>query len=130
MKYYLTLYVSTLLVMGVLDALWLGVIAREFYQGHIGAAFEFHPIPAVMFYLMYGVAILVFASGGNADKWQSVALYGALFGFFAYATYDLTNMATLKHWPTIMAIVDVAWGTFITATSATLGWLIARSLVR
>jgi len=130
MKYYVILYIATLLVMWVLDALWLGLIARDFYQGHIGSAFEFHAIPAVIFYLLYGVAILVFVSAGAVDKWQTVALYGALFGFFAYATYDLTNMATLKHWPPIMALVDVAWGTFITSTSATLGWVIARSIMR
>jgi uncharacterized membrane protein len=131
MKYYLVLYVSTLLVMGVLDGIWLGVIAKDFYRGYMGDQFEFHRVPALVFYLMYAVGILVFVSAGPAaTSWQQVLIYGALFGMLAFATYDLTNLATLRGWSLTMSLVDIAWGTFNTGVSATLGWLLARCILR
>jgi len=127
LKRYIILYLSTLITMATLDCFWLACIARDFYQNRIGALLEFHPVPAIVFYLIYTAGIIVFVSGRNiAVKWQIVPVYGALFGFFAYATYDLTNMATLRGWSWQIVIIDVAWGTFNTAFSATCGWFIAR----
>ena len=129
MKYYLTLYLTTLLVMGVFDGVWLGVVAKDFYQSRIGDQFVFNHIPALLFYVMYPAGILLFVSGG-ATNWQQVLGYGALFGMLAFATYDLTNFATLRFWSLKLTLVDVAWGTFNTGVSATLGWLAARAILR
>ena len=125
MKHYIILYLATLIIMVPLDFLWIGGIAREFYKERMGDLLEFHLLPAILFYLMYVAGIVVFVSGNDAVKWPSVMLHGAFFGFIAYATYDLTNMATLRGWSTSLAIVDIAWGTFGTALASTAGWFIA-----
>ncbi len=131
MKHYSILYLATLIIMAVFDLSWIGGIARDFYKSRIGALLEFHLMPAIVFYLMYVAGVIVFVSGSDAaTRWQSVALYGALFGFVAYGTYDLTNMATLRGWSLTLVLVDMAWGTLNTALSATCGWLIAGFLER
>ena len=124
MKHYLILYFSTLVIIGIVDMVWLNVIASGFYRKHMGELLEFHLLPGILFYLIYVAGIVIFVSG-SASSLQNVLLYGALFGFFAYATYDLTNLATLRGWSPTLAIVDMAWGTFITAIAATGGWYIA-----
>ncbi len=130
MKYHLTLYIMTLLVMGIFDALWLGLVAKDFYQSRIGAQFVFNHVPAVLFYLMYVGGVLLFVSGGTPADWKEVAMYGALLGLLAFATYDLTNLATLRNWSLQMSLVDIVWGIFNTSTSATLGWLATRFILR
>ena len=125
MKRILILYFATLVIMGVIDFLWLNVVASDFYKKHMGDLLEFHLMPGILFYLIYAAGIVVFVNGSAHATWQSVLLYGALFGFFAYATYDLTNLATLRGWSQSLAIVDIAWGTCITAIAAIGGWLIA-----
>jgi len=82
------------------------------------------------FYLMYCVGIVIFAISPalRSGAWTDAALYGALFGFFCYATYDMTNMATIRDWPVRMSIVDMAWGTVLTGVSATLGYLVTKWL--
>lgn len=126
MKYYTILYLCTLGVMVTLDLLWLGVVARGFYESRIGNLMEFRALPGVLFYLVYGAGILTFVSGTNPPDWKTVATYGALFGFFAYATYDLTNLATLKNWPVSITVVDLLWGVIVTSASATAGWCITK----
>ena len=83
---------------------------------------------AGLFYGLYVVGIVIFGvmAGLRDDSWRSAAIYGALFGLFAYATYDLTNLATLKNWPMIVSVVDMAWGAFVTALAATGGYLAVR----
>ena len=126
MKNYLILYSCTLVIMIIVDMVWLNAIASDFYKKHMGDLLEFHLLPGILFYLVYVAGIVIFVSGSAAaSSWQSVLLYGALFGFFAYATYDLTNLTTLRGWSPTLAIVDMAWGTFITAMAATGGWYIA-----
>ncbi len=80
---------------------------------------------------MYAVGIVIFcvAPALQNGQWTTAALYGALFGFFAYSTYDFTNMATLKDWPVLISVVDIAWGTFITGAAATFGFLLTRIFV-
>lgn len=128
MTRYLAAYAATLLVMLVLDALWLGVMAKTLYQQGIGHLMSEQPRMAVAaaFYLLYPVGLLVFgvAHGGAAGDWKSAALYGGLFGLFAYATYDLTNLATLRNWPASLAAIDIAWGAFVSAASAIAGRLV------
>ena len=128
MKYYSILYFTTLIVMVIMDSLWIGYLARDFYKNRMGSLLEFHLVPAVLFYIVYSAGIVFFASNNSSvENWQGVALYGALLGFLAYATYDLTNLATLKGWSISLSVVDIAWGAFTTAVAATAGWLVAAN---
>ena len=124
-------YFATGVVFWPGDFLWLGFAAKDFYQGQIGALLRVPPnIPAaIAFYLLYVVGLVIFGTwrGLEADAWSKAAIYGALFGFFAYATYDLTNYATLKGWSLPMTLVDIAWGTFVSGTAAALGCVITRA---
>jgi uncharacterized membrane protein len=130
---YAALYLVTLLVIVPLDFLFLGVVARDFFSSQVGTMLgEIKPVPAILFYLLYVAGTVIFVSGGQGATWQSTLLYGALFGLFCYATFDLTALALLKHWSWPVAIVDVAWGSLVTAVSSAAGllvanWLVARS---
>ena len=110
-------YGAALLTLGVLDGLWLGVIAREFYRSQMVAvaAENFNLVPAVLFYFLYPLGVLFVALTPSAQSWGEALGRSALLGLVAYGVYDLTNMATLKAWPAKLAMVDVSWGTFITA---------------
>lgn len=123
------LYLATLLVMVPIDFLFLGLLAKGFFQSQVGDMLgTIRLAPAIMFYLLYIVGILIFVSASPGATWQSTLLYGALFGFFCYATFELTNLALLKHWTWPVVIVDIAWGSFVTAIASTLGLLIANWL--
>ena len=109
-------------VMGVLDWIWLGTVAKTFYRSQIGKLLLEKPnmTAAVLFYLIYVVGVVVFVISPALEKGSlSYALTrGALFGFVAYATYDLTNLATMKGFTTKVVVVDLAWGALLTATVA------------
>lgn len=129
---HLQAYFITLVAFLVMDALWLGLIARQFYAAQLGALMRdnINFVAAGGFYLAYVVGIVFFAVAPALaeDSWKVAALRGALFGLLAYGTYDMTNLATLKNWPLTMSLVDMAWGTLLTASSATIGYLATRSL--
>ncbi|WP_065750190.1 DUF2177 family protein [Bradyrhizobium paxllaeri] len=126
MNRYAVLYLVTLFVIVPLDFLFLGVIARDFFTSQVGNMLgEIKLVPAVLFYLVYVAGVVIFVSAGAGASWQSTLLYGALFGFFCYATFDLTSLALLKHWSWPVAIVDVAWGSLVTAVASTAGLLVA-----
>jgi uncharacterized membrane protein len=128
MKRYLLLYLATLIVLLPLDFLFLGVLAKSFFTSQVGDMLgEIRPLPAVLFYLLYVVGIVVFVSSPPGTSWLSAALYGALFGFFCYMTFELTALSLLKHWTWAVVILDVSWGMFVTAVSAALGLLIANA---
>ena len=129
MSRYLALYLATLVVLMVLDYLFLGVLAKGFFVSEVGDMLaEVKPVPAVLFYLIYVVGVLIFVSGGAAANWQSTLIYGALFGLFCYATFDLTCLALLKHWSCAVAALDVTWGAVVTAVSSTAGLFVANWL--
>ncbi len=122
MNKYVAAYAGTAIVMVALDMLWLGVIAKPLYQQGIGHLMTDRPNVdiAVMFYLLYALGVVIFAVSpqhGGSD-WTSTLTMGALFGLFAYATYDLTNLATLRDWPLHLSLIDMAWGSTISAASA------------
>ena len=129
---YVIAYLATATLFLAVDALWLGVVARTFYVRQIGHLMA--DIPrlwiAGAFYAVYVIGILIFAvlPALSSGSWQTALIYGALFGFFAYATYDLTNMATLRDWSVAMVVVDVAWGTALTGLSALSGYLVTAAL--
>jgi uncharacterized membrane protein len=125
-KRYVILYLTTLVVLVPIDFLFLGIVAKGFFTSQVGDMLgEIRPLPAVLFYLLYVVGVLIFVSGQAAATWQSTLLYGALFGLFCYATFDLTSLALLKHWSWPVAAVDIGWGAVVTAVSATAGLLVA-----
>lgn len=125
MRALLTSYLAAALVMGVLDFLWLRTTVDAFYQPALGAVLAEKPnMPAaIAFYLVYLTGVLVFAiRPALADgDWKIALVKGALFGLFAYATYDLTNLATLKVWSLKIALMDMAWGAALTAAAASAG---------
>ncbi len=128
----LVAYVATLAAFCILDFVWIGFIARGFYQAQIGALLLVPPRwgVAALFYALYIAGIVVFAvtPALEAGSWLRALILGGLFGFFCYATYDLTNLATLKGWTWPMSVVDVGWGVVITACCATAGYLAARAV--
>ena len=131
---YAVAYLAAALVMGGLDYLWLTNTVGPIYHRVLGPVMAETPnmTAAVAFYLVYIVGILVFAVRPAliSGDWRTAALFGALFGFFAYATYDLTNLATLKVWSVKVSLIDMAWGAFLTATTASAAALAALKLVK
>ena len=111
-----------------IDAVWLGLVAPKFYKKHIGHLLAPKPdfVAAAIFYVIYIIAVVVFVINPSLDKDSlSFAIsHGALLGLAMYATYDLTNQATMKNWPKTVTIVDMLWGTFITTAVATVTFLI------
>jgi uncharacterized membrane protein len=127
---YVVLYLATLFVLLPLDFLFLGIVAKDFFTSQVGSMLgEIRLAPAILFYLLYVVGILIFVSGPATATWSSTLSYGALFGLFCYATFDLTSLSLLKHWSWPVAVVDVSWGACVTAVSSTAGLLIANWLV-
>ena len=121
-------YGFTVLAFFVIDIVWLAGVARSFYAGQLGDMMRSPPNwpVAIGFYLIYIFGIVFFASrfGLQAGSVKTAALYGAALGFLCYATYDLTNLATLKGWPPKMVVVDIIWGTVLTGSCAAVGvWL-------
>ena len=126
MSRYVVLYLATLFVLMALDFLFLGILAKGFFVAEVGDVLgEIKPVPAVLFYLLYVVGLLIFVSGGASANWQGTLLYGALFGLFCYATFDLTSLALLKHWSWAVAALDIGWGAVVTAVSSTAGLFVA-----
>lgn len=115
-------------IMGVIDAVWLGVIANKLYKDELGSMLLAKPnmIAAVLFYVIFVIGVVVFAvlPAVQAGDWKVALGLGALLGLVTYATYDLTNLATLKGFPLKIVVIDLIWGTFITATVATLTYLV------
>ena len=114
LKQTVLLYLITLAAFFLIDMAWLGTVAKGFYRRHLGALMGPKVVwpAAILFYLLFVVGLLVFvvrpalAAGAPVQA----LLFGALFGLVAYATYDLTNLATIKDWPLIVTVVDLAWG--------------------
>ncbi len=122
MMKYIAAYFATAVIMIALDLLWLGVIAKPIYQQGIGHLMAEKPIiwAALLFYVIFTMGLMLFAiaPNGMTEAWGKTVVTAALFGFFAYATYDLSNLATLKNWPVGMSMLDMVWGSVISAVSA------------
>ena len=127
MMKYLAAYGAALLAVLVLDAVWLGLVASGFYARSIGHLMAANPnlVAALVFYVAYPAGLVFFAVAPNRGQagWQSAAASGAAFGFFAYGTYDLSNLATLRDWPLAVSMVDVTWGCVVSAVGASTGKL-------
>lgn len=122
------MYIIAFVIFLAIDALWLGLIAPKFYKNHIGHLMAERPnfIAAIIFYLLFIVGLVYFVvmPAVEAGSISKVLLAGALFGFMTYATYDLTNLATLKDWPIIVTVVDLIWGTFLSTSISLLTYLV------
>ncbi len=127
---FLKLYIMSLLIFFSIDLLWLGVIAKDLYRREIGFIMsdEIRWIPALLFYALYIVGLVFFCvSPALKDgRWMLALLYGGLFGLISYATYDLTNLATLKGWPVKLVVYDLIWGTCISGLTCLISFLIAQ----
>lgn len=127
-------YGAAALVFLVLDVMWLTVMIDRVYRPGIGHLMLDRPnlAAAVPFYLLYVAGIVVFAAlpGMRAQDWTMALWLGALLGLFAYGTYDLTNLATLRGWSVSVSIIDMVWGSVVTAAAATAGMAAASWLSR
>jgi uncharacterized membrane protein len=114
-------YGAALVVMAVLDAVWLGFVARDFYRQEAGEmmAAEVRKLPAALFYLAYPAGLVALALQPQPEGASMAAWRSALVGLIAYGTYDLTNMATLRQWSYTLTLADVAWGAFASALAGT-----------
>ncbi len=130
--FYFKLYALTVPIFFAIDMAWLGYVAKGFYQQNLARflAPDVNWSAALLFYLLYIAGILIFAvvPALEKDALGRAALLGGLFGFFTYATYDLTNLATLEDWPLKVVVVDIAWGVVLCAAVATCSFLIGRWL--
>lgn len=131
----LAAYIATALIFGALDAIWLTKVGPKLYRPEIGELLMdgWRPAPALIFYVLYILGIQIFAvqPALAAGRWQVAAQYGALFGFFCYMTYDLTNQATMRVWSTKVTLMDIAWGTVATGIAAgAAAWLVLALMPR
>ena len=130
MKLYLAAYAGAFITLLALDAVWLTLTAKSFYQARLGELMA--PDPnfsiAALFYVFFAMAVVILASlPGVAQQSLPAAIgMGAVLGLAAYGTYDITNLATLKNWPVAVTVVDLIWGTFVTSASAAGGYAVAR----
>jgi uncharacterized membrane protein len=129
---FIKLYAVALPVFFAIDMVWLGLVARTFYRNQIGFLMksDINWIAAIVFYLLFivGLVLFVIAPAIEKNSWTHALLFGALFGLITYATYDLTNLATLKDWPLLVTIVDLAWGAVLAASVSTVTYFIARKI--
>jgi uncharacterized membrane protein len=125
-------YLLTFAVFLIIDLVWLGFLAKNLYRKQLGGLLseQVNWTAAIIFYLLFVAATLFFAVAPAVEKnlVSTAILYGALFGFITYATYDLTNLATLKGWPVKIVWIDMAWGTFLTASVSIAGFYIVKWL--
>lgn len=125
-------YLGTASVFFAIDMIWLGIIAKQIYQKYLGSLLrpEVNWAPAIAFYLIFIFGILVFAiyPGVEKNSLKHTVALGGLFGFISYATYDLTNWATLKDWPWEIVFIDLLWGTFICALVSLAGFYIVKAI--
>lgn len=129
-------FVITYLLMAILflalDLFWLGLIAKNFYQKHLGRFFsdKVNWTAAMIFYFLFVLGTMIFAvyPGVAQDSLMRAMMFGVLFGLFTYATYDLTNLATLKDWPVPIVIVDIIWGMVLCGAISAFGFGVAKWL--
>jgi len=130
MRTYAVAYVVALIVLAACDFVWLSTMGAGVYRPRLGGLLLERPVlwAAVLFYLVYAAGAVVFAVAPalEAPSWLRAAGMGALFGLFAYATYDLTNLATLRGWSITVTVLDIGWGAVLTAIGATAGYAAAR----
>ncbi len=131
-KHMILTYFLMAVVFLAIDLFWLGLIAKKFYQKHLGRFFSdrVNWTAAVIFYFLFILGVMIFSvyPAVAQDSLMRAIVWGALFGLFTYATYDLTNLATLKDWPVAIVIVDIIWGMVLCGTVSVVGFRVAKWL--
>jgi uncharacterized membrane protein len=123
--------ICTLVIFLAMDMLWISMVALPNFRATFGDDLLFRAVPGVVFYLLYLVGILFFVvrPALQAGGWSTALAYGALFGFVAYGTYDLTNYATLRPWSLGLTVSDMVWGAVVTGVAPALGIVVGRWLL-
>lgn len=128
---FIRIYLSILIPLIVLDMTWILFIAKDFYAMHLGYLFGAAPelVPGVLFYVIYtfAIAVLVVMPALRSNSWRVALGHAALFGIAAYGAYDLTNQATIAHWPTAITLVDMTWGVCVTSAASLVGFFLLRN---
>ena len=129
---FIKLFLIALPVFFAVDLVWLIFVARSFYQKQIGFLMkpDINWSAAIIFYLLFIAGLVTFVISPAVDKhsWVHAILFGALFGLITYATYDLTNLATIKGWPLLVTVVDLTWGSVLAASISVITYLIANKI--
>jgi len=129
---FLKLYFIALPVFFAIDLIWLGLVAKNFYAKQIGFLMktDINWLAAITFYLLFilGIVFFVLTPSLAQKSWLQALTYGALFGLITYATYDLTNLATIKNWPLMVTVVDLIWGTVLSALVSIISYFIALKI--
>ena len=126
------IYASFLVTLIAIDLVWLLGIAKNLYRDQMGDLMASEPklIAGLAFYLLYalGVCVFVIIPALSKQSWIYALQYGALFGLFCYMTYDLTNLAVIRNFPTQLALIDIAWGSFVTAVCSGIAYWVGSRL--
>lgn len=126
------IYCSVIGTILVIDAIWLGVVAKTFYADQLGGLMrkDIKALPALVFYLLFAVGLVILAVRPSEASTSTgiAAFHGGLVGFIAYGTYNMTNYATLNNWPIKMTAIDWPWGTALSALAATVGSYVKAAL--
>ncbi len=129
---FIKLFLIALPVFFIIDIVWLVLVAKKFYQDQIGFLMkpDINWFAAIIFYLLFiaGLVIFVISPAVEKHSWVHALLFGALFGLITYATYDLTNLATLKDWPLLVTVVDLIWGSVLASSISLITYLIANKI--
>jgi uncharacterized membrane protein len=129
---FIRLFLIALPALFVIDMVWLLLVARKFYREQIGFLMrqDIGWIAAILFYLLFIAALVIFVIGPAVEKhsWIHALVYGAFFGLVTYATYDLTNLSTLKDWPLLVTIVDLIWGMVLASSISVITYLISEKI--
>ncbi len=129
---FIKLFFIALPVFFIIDMVWLVLVAKKFYQEQIGFLMKpnINWLAAIIFYLLFisGLVIFVISPAVEKHSWVHALIFGALFGLITYATYDLTNLATLKDWPLLVTVVDLIWGTALAASISSITYFIAGKI--
>ena len=125
---FLKLYFITLSIFLAIDMSWLGLMSKRFYSKQIGFLMKtnINWIATISFYLLFTIGLVIFVLIPSIEKksWLNVLLLGSLFGLISYATYDLTNLATVKNWPVIVTLVDMVWGAVLGGLTSLISYLV------
>ena len=129
---FLKLFFIALPILFAIDMAWLILVAKKFYQQQIGFLMkpDINWFAAIIFYLLFIVGLVIFVISPAIEKhsWVQAIIFGALFGLITYATYDLTNLATMKDWPLLVTVVDLIWGTVLAASISGITYFIAGKI--
>jgi len=129
---FLKLYSIAIVVFFAIDMVWLGLVAKNFYSQQIGFLMKSNVnwAAALIFYFLFVVGLVLFVISPAVEKqsWVYALTFGALFGLITYATYDLTNLATIRDWPLLVTVVDLIWGTVLAASVSVISFFIATKI--